>query len=183
MRHLNIPVDIIVLFWYWFQHLFSVVAWDGLLSCKFDLKSGVRQGGICSCWIFNMCIDGLIDKLQRSGYGCYFYEIFAGAILYADDIMLLSASLYKLQCMLDLCAEFALDNGLSFNCNKSVCLVIGKDCEIKSLPFMYLGNESVVWTNECCYLGVVLYSGREFSTGVDTRRGKFCAAANDILTL
>ena len=142
MKQIRMPIDIITVFWYWFQHMFAVVIWCGATSSYFDIKSGVRQGSVASCWIFNslcMVIDGLITKFEKSGYRCYFQGLFAGCILYADDVMLLSASLCKLQCMLNMCAEFAEEFGLSFNVKKSVCFVVGKEYGVGGLPDMCIG--------------------------------------------
>jgi hypothetical protein len=183
MRKVNVPVDLIMVFWYWFQHLYAVVVWYDIISEQFDVKSGVRQGGVASCWIFNLVIDGLIDKLECSGFGCYFQSVFAGCVLYADDVLLMSASLTKLQSMLDLCEEFVKECGLLFNVSKSVCFVVGKDCELMNKPPMLMYNECIMWGKECCYLGVTIVSGKEFVTNVETRRRKFCSAANDILSL
>ena len=37
--------------------------------------------------------------------------------------------------------------------------------------------------NECCYLRVVIVTGKEFCTNVELRHRKFCGAANDILSM
>ena len=115
MKRVKVPIDIILVFWYWFYHLFAVVAWCGVRSTPFDIKSGVRQGGVASCWIFNMVTDGLVSRLEASGLRCYFQGIFAGCVLYADDIMLMSGSIRKLQLMLNICFSFANEFGLIFN--------------------------------------------------------------------
>ena len=42
-----------------------------------------------------------------------------GALINADDLILISGSIKKLQCMLDCCDEFGLKIDLSFNTKKS----------------------------------------------------------------
>ena len=153
------PIDIILVFWYWFYHLFAIVAWCGFRSTPFDIKSGVRQDSVASCWIFNMVIDGLVSRLEASGLGCYFQGIFAGCILHADDVMLISGSLRKLQLMLNIYFSFVNEFGLTFNAKTSNCLLIGKNFSF-NLPIIYIGNKSINWANECCYLGVVIVAGR-----------------------
>ena len=112
MKQIGVPVGIIIVFWYWFQHSYAVVIWCGAISSHFDVKSGIRLGGVSSCWIFTMVFDGLITKFEKSGYGCHFQSLFAGCILFAGDVMLLSASLCKLECMLNMYAKFAEKFGL-----------------------------------------------------------------------
>jgi hypothetical protein len=50
--------------------------------------------------------------------------------MYADDILLLSASLIDLQSMLDTCGSEGSLLGMSFNAKKSHCLVIGPKCNM-----------------------------------------------------
>ena len=128
-----------------------------------------------------MVIDGLVSRLEASGLGCYFQGIFAGCVLYADDVMLMSASLRKLQLMPNICFRFANELCLTFNAKKFNCLLIGKKFGF-NLPILYIGNESINWANECCYLGVVIVAGKVFTTNIEIRRRKFCGAANDILS-
>ena len=40
------------------------------------------------------------------------FNVYAGCILYADDILLLSGSVLKLQYMLDICYNFGYKNNL-----------------------------------------------------------------------
>ena len=73
--------------------------------------------------------------------------------------MLISGSLRKLQFMINIYFSFANEFGLTFNAKKSNCLLIGKNFSF-NLPIIYIGNESINWANECCYLGVVIVAGR-----------------------
>ena len=51
--------------------------------------------------------DQLLVILRASGFGCHIHGVFFGAMVFADDIMLLSASRSGLQTLVDLCQEFA----------------------------------------------------------------------------
>jgi hypothetical protein len=51
---------------------------------------------------------------------------FAGALAYADDLVLLSASLNGLQVLLDVCSDVAGMYDIIFNVNKSVAGFVGR---------------------------------------------------------
>jgi len=78
---------------------------DGLvviLIC-ISVRCGIRQGGILSPLLFNIYIDSLIHALTVSDLGCHLRDVYVGCTAYADDIILLSASLVNLQKMIDIC--------------------------------------------------------------------------------
>jgi len=54
--------------------------------------SGVRQVGVLSPALFVVYVDDLVSQLRDSGYGIHVGSLFVGCVLYADDIVLLSAS-------------------------------------------------------------------------------------------
>ena len=49
------------------KNLSAAVVWGNVKSSVFIIKSGVRQGGVCSCLLFNLYVNELIVKLQESG--------------------------------------------------------------------------------------------------------------------
>jgi len=53
--------------------------------------------GVLSPVLFALCIDGVISELKLSGHGVHIGTLFIGCVLYADDIVLLSASCHGLQ--------------------------------------------------------------------------------------
>ena len=137
---------------------------------------------VCSCLLFNLYVNELIVKLQESGYGCKLWVVFAGSILYADDILLISSSLIKLQVMLEICFYFRYDNDLLFNAKKSAYFAFG-DLHLRaSKAEMYIGEEKIAWVSVCNYLGVSVCSGQFFRTDCEERRRKFCGAVNAIIS-
>jgi len=85
----------------------------------FGIKSAVRQGGVLSPALFNMYIRSLIDSLVKSDLGCHVHGVYIGCLVYADDVILLSASVLQLQKMLGLCCNQAADIDIAFNAKKS----------------------------------------------------------------
>ena len=72
-------------------------------SNMLPIKSGVLQGSIMSPSLFNLYVDVIIAALSKAGYGCFVRKIYMGFIVYADDIILRSASVVALQKMLNIC--------------------------------------------------------------------------------
>ena len=110
----NIPLLHLHIIIYWHLNFKGCERWNGFTLSLLEIRSGIRQGRINSPGYFNTFINDLIVKLHIIDYGCYIANIFCGCILFADDILLLSVSLSKLQSMLDLCMEFAVENDIKF---------------------------------------------------------------------
>jgi len=59
-----------------------------------------------------------------SGYGIYVGSIFAGCILYADDILLLSTSYSGLQEIVNICYDYGLCWDIKFNAVLWLCVYL-----------------------------------------------------------
>ena len=87
-------LDIIIT---WHTGLYCRVRWDGYLGDWFPISTGVRQGGVLSPDLYNIYVDDLIRLLKSAGVGCRIASVFAAALFYADDIVVLAPSLKGLQ--------------------------------------------------------------------------------------
>ena len=139
-------------------------------SSVFAVLSGVRQGGILSPNFLNLYVNCVITEHRKLNLGCYVCSIFLGCIMYADDLLLLSASVVMLQLMLNACADVGFSLGINFHAKKSLCMFIDPvRCEV---PQPLTLNKTIIqWSNKINYLGVTLVSGRVFSVDhADVRR-------------
>ena len=81
-----------------------------------------------SAILFCIYIDDLIKELRINQDGCWINNSFAGIIVYADDIALLSPCLDGLQNMINTCSQFASKHNLTFSTdedpkkNKTKCI-------------------------------------------------------------
>ena len=91
---------------------------------------------------FSLYINDFIKSLKSKGHGCFQGDIiiYAGCLLFADDILLLSASrpIVHLKSMLNVCYSYYDNWDINFNVNKPNVIVVGKDDDIV-LPVMKLG--------------------------------------------
>ena len=103
------------------------VRWGDVVSNTFSVQNGVKQGGVISPVLDNIYIDNLLETLRKLGYGCYMGNVFSGAIGYADDLVLLSPSLYVLRSMIKVCEKYAHDYDILFNPKKSKLMCFNVD--------------------------------------------------------
>ena len=119
----GLPVCLLNLLMNWYSKL---------LSFQCCVTSGVRQSISPSPSIFNVFMNVFIVTLRQLGNDCNVCGQFVNCILYADDIIILSASVRGLQ-NIRLCFEVSRDLHLIFNCAKSSCFAIGKGNKLRIL--------------------------------------------------
>ena len=78
------------------------VRWKSELSNVFLLMNGVKQGGCLSPMLFTLYLDGLIQKLKHSGIGCHIGRTYCGVFGYADDLAIVSPTLFGLRQMIEI---------------------------------------------------------------------------------
>jgi Reverse transcriptase (RNA-dependent DNA polymerase) len=120
--------------------------------------------------------------LKLNDYGCHVNKCYIGCILYADDIILLSASVAGLQAMLDLCELTISKLQLKFNSSKCVCICFGTRLSKVVITPMKLGSEDILWVNAIKYLGVIVRDGVKMNVDLEVVKRKFYAACNSILS-
>jgi len=67
------------------------VSWGGALTDYFTALNGVKQGAVLSPILCCVYADPLLI-LPKAGVGCFIGLHFAGALAYADDLVLLAST-------------------------------------------------------------------------------------------
>ena len=62
----------------------------GRQSRAFDITNGMREGAAASPVLWAVYADGIIKELRISKLGCYVAGCWVGAVMYADDLALIS---------------------------------------------------------------------------------------------
>ena len=100
------------------------VKWNGSLFGTFSASNGVKQGGVLSPLLFTIYLDQLILALKESGIGCHLNGMFVGALIYADDVTLLTPTSMALKAMFNTCTNYAASHNLLFNASKTKCMYL-----------------------------------------------------------
>ena len=127
-------------------HQMSRVSWGLYMSDYFALCNGVKQGGVMSALLFTLYIDNLLFKLKDSGYGCHMNGVYMGVLSYADDITLLCPSIRGLNCMLNICSEYADNYDITFNSKKTLCIKFGE--KVKDYEKVTIKGSVISWTSK-----------------------------------
>jgi len=161
----------------WYGCCSAVVRWGH--NSAFQIQCGVRHGGALSPVLFALYIDGIIEKLEGVGLGCWLGDVFINCILYADDIVLISPTVHSLQIMLDVCASFAQEVDMKFNSTKSVVMRVGTRFKLPCRPVM-LCDKPLSFVNEAKYFGVCLLFGLKFKVSLHYVKCNFFRSFNSV---
>ena len=162
------------------------VLWNGHFSQWFDIKNGVKQGGVLSPVLFCVYLDGLLCALKSDGYGCFVGHVFTGAIAYADDLVLLAPSQNAMRNMLRVCEAYAGDYDMLFNASKSKCVVCSpksstQSCRLHTSPQFYISGNCIDVVDSWPHLGHIICKNSDDNLDILNRRSSFIAQANDVI--
>ncbi|CAK1584651.1 unnamed protein product [Parnassius mnemosyne] len=132
LKDTGLPEEVTRIFKFWYRNQVNVVRWSETYSQPYRLECGVRQGGLTSPKLFNLYVNALIELLSTTHVGCHIDEVCLNNVSYADDMVLLSASVCGLAKLLSICESYARSHGLIYNVNKSECMVF--QAKGKALP-------------------------------------------------
>ena len=113
--------------------------------------NGVKQGSVISPLLFSIYIDNLFSKLKHLGLGCCVCLTYAGAFGYADDIALVSSSIYGLKKMISICETYAQDYHKTFKPAKSKLLCF--NVSSSDISPIYFNGTPVTVVNKDKHLG------------------------------
>ena len=165
------------------------VSFNNTESSYFCVTNGVKQGGVLSPTLYSVYIDDLLCKLEQSGYGCHVGDVYTGSVAYADDLILLSPTVYGLDQMINICESFAIEHKIIFNGKKSKFMRFSKNPS-EDYADIFVNNQKVEKVQKMEYLGHIIYEDRsnsmigeivnEFNVKVNTLLGTFSNLTSSI---
>ena len=175
----RLPRNFISILKDWFCKCYVCVRWGGVYSYYFQIRAGVRQGGLLSPTLFAIYMDVLISRLRKCGVGCRLLDVFYGCLLYADDIVLLTHSVNAMRVMLDVCDKFAVDFDIKFNSSKSVAMRVGDRFDAACVPLTLSGGD-LQFVKSLKYLGICVVAAKYFKCSLEHVKLKFFRTFNAI---
>ena len=146
-----------------------------LLSPDFGISKGTEQGHPMSPELFKLFIKDLSHDLEYNNDSFSFpilVDTIITHLLWADDLVLLALDEKSLQKNLDILHGYCEKWGLSVNMKKTKMIVIGNRTKKESLPKFKLGSDLVDYSDEYCYLGVIIHENGNFKSATNELRKK-----------
>jgi len=141
-----------------------------------------RGGGVLSPVLFSLYIDDLIAHLKSCGYGIHVGSLFVGCVLYADDIVLLSASCQGLQQLINVYVKYGERWDIRFNPFKSHAVTVGGNNPSQLQITLNEKSVGLLWANKVKYLGVYIESNTGLTELSDACR-MFYGQFNSIMSV
>jgi hypothetical protein len=156
----GIPKKLIRLIKMCLNETYGKVRIGKLLSDKFPIQNGLKQGNALSPVLFNFALDSLdyIRKVQRSQVGLELNGTHL-LLVYADDVNLLGDSVNTIKENTNTLLESSRDVGLEINAEKTKCMIMshhpnsGKNQNIRTAN---VANELFENVAKFKYLGTTL---------------------------
>jgi len=82
------------------------------------ITKGVRQEGFLSPYLFAVYLDELWNQLGSARVECTVGYMVVIHLIFADDVF--SPSIGGLQCLLNICGDYAAEYEIAFNCSKTI---------------------------------------------------------------
>ena len=127
-------------------------------SNYYHITNGVRQGGVASPILFIVYMDELYRRLADSGFGLYVGTVYFGVVGYADDLLLLAASIYVLNKMLKICEEFGREFDILYNPSKSKYIVFNDSGDNHDSAYPCINDKVIPKYDSIPYLGNTISS-------------------------
>jgi hypothetical protein len=184
LLEIKIPVYIVHTLVNWYGKQLYYVRWGSVISSAFHVTNGVRQGGILSPMLFNIYIDELNRILSYCNVGLRLPPngLFLNNFSFADDMSLISPSVAGLRKLLKICEQYALENDIIYNTQKSVCMVFQPTSfKLRSPPSVHLNGNALTYVDSYMYLGHILKSNLSDNEDMMRHYRYLCTRTNMLL--
>jgi len=151
----NVPTCIVRLLLSWYRQQTMQVKWGTNYSSPFTVTNGVSQAGVLCPYLFAVYLDELPTQLGSARVGRPVGNMVVNHLKFADDICVFSPSISGLQCLLNICGDYAAEHDIIFNCNKTIGVLFCPEKYKQPAPSnVFLNGVRVKFLNQVKYLGV-----------------------------
>ena len=162
----------------WYRTVRARVKVNDVDSKWFESKIGLRQGDTLSPLLFNVFINGIVQKVAESEGGVLVGEILLQILLFADDMVLIAEDEAGLNSLMSKVKEYCDAWHLEVNVKKTKVMVVSKDGSEKA-KVMY-GEDELECVDEFSYLGITFSSDGKWEKEVAKRVQLSRAALSNI---
>jgi len=157
------------------------VKWGTNYSSPFTVTNGLRQGGVLSPYLFAVYLDELSIQLGSARVGCTVGNMVVNHLMFADDICVFSPSISGLQCLLNICGDYAAEHEITFNCNKTIgVLFCPKKYKQPAQSNVFLNGVRVQFLDQMKYLGVWINASLKDDDDIQRQVESLYCAANKL---
>ena len=170
LRHYGIPTKFASLIKNTYEGMTSQVFHGGVLTQRFDVKTGVRQGCLLSPFLFLLAIDWVMKKVtdgQRNGIQWTLWKQLDD-LDFADDLALLSQSHQQMQDKTTNLAVISAQVGLGIHPQKTKLLKMNTN----SITPLMLDTNTIEEVEAFTYLGSVINQDGGTDADIKARIGK-----------
>ncbi|CAC5386914.1 unnamed protein product [Mytilus coruscus] len=138
----------------------------GRYQYPFNIKQGVRQGGILSTHLYKVFVQDLLVELEENALGYHLGNVYVGTPTCADDIAFISNVENKLQIMLNVLSRYANEHHYTIHPMKTQII----DCsKTKSNYKWNLGGNEINTAESGVHLGIIRAEKNECQINIQER--------------
>jgi len=134
---------------------------------------------ILSPVLFAVCVNDIITRVETSGYDCEIAGKCVGMLMYADELLLISATCNGLSRLIEICEQEMAWLDMQFNARKSCMVRCGPRHNKESVDVL-LNGVPLIRGRTFKYLCVLFEIGRKLQVSLASKRMKFFRAFNYI---
>ena len=157
LRQLGMPQKFLSVLQSLYSNVECSVRINGVCTEWFPVKIGLKQGCILSPVLFNLYINGLVERLKRSGLGVSVDGLKVALLIYADDLAILAESEEDLKAMLNELHKWSEEFAMDVNVEKTKIVHFRRGPATPRTEEVFLyGMKPIQVVSQYRYLGLVL---------------------------
>ena len=151
-----------------YNGLTTKVKWLGSFSDSFDLRQGVRQGGVLSTYLYKIFVEDQLLELETNALGFMLGNIYIGATAVADGLAYLSSTQEILQLMQNVGYRYSDHHHYKIHPTKTK--IVEHSSEKGSLEYSWkLGDNVIKASEETIHLGLKRTVSHECEINIEDR--------------